>query len=137
MNVAFFLQPKSMVAYLFDDYTLRKGLALMKECGYTALPVLSREGKFVGVVSESDFLWYLADHSLHFESLGDAKVADITHADRMKPVPVTTSMEDLLRTAAAQNFVPVVDDSDSFIGIVRRSDIIQYFAKHNVETPVG
>ncbi len=138
MNVAFFLQPKSMVAYLFSDYTLRKGLARLKESGYTALPVLSRDGKFLGVVSEGDFLWYLADRDLRADALGDAKVADITHTDRMKPVPVTTSMDDLLRTAAAQNFVPVVDDSGSFIGIVRRSDIIHYFAKNvNVETPVG
>lgn len=138
MNVAFFLQPKSMVAYLFDDYTLRKGLAKMKECGYTALPVLSREGKYLGVVSEGDFLWYMADHAFAVDSLGETKVRDIMRTDRMKPMPVTTSMDDLLQCAAGQNFVPVIDDSGSFIGIVRRSDIIHYFAKNAiVETPVG
>lgn len=137
MNVAFFLQPKSMVAYLFDDYSLRKGLARLKESGYTALPVLSREGKFLGVVSEGDFLWYLADCELRVESLGEAKVGNIMHTDRMKAMPVTTSMDDLLQCASAQNFVPVVDDSGSFIGIVRRSDIIRYFAKNSVKMPVG
>lgn len=138
MNVAFFLQPKSMVAYLYDDYSLRKGILRMKECGYTALPVLSREGKFLGVVSEGDFLWYLADRSLGVDQLGDAKIKDIMHTDRMKAMPVTTSMEELLQCAADQNFVPVIDDSGSFIGIVRRSDIIRYFAKNIlVETPVG
>lgn len=137
MNVAFFLQPKSMVAYLYDDYTLRKGLGKLKECGYTALPVLSREGKFLGVVSEGDFLWFLTDHALAADSLGEAKVRDVMRTDRMKAMPVTTSMDDLFQCAAAQNFVPVVDDSGSFIGIVRRSDIIQYFAKNSIETPVG
>lgn len=110
----------------------------MKECGYTALPVLSREGKYLGEVSEGDFLWYFTDHEFHNESFGDAKVKDIMHTDRMKAMPVTTSMEALLECAAGQNFVPVVDDSGSFIGIVRRSDIIHYFAKNAiVETPVG
>lgn len=137
MNVAFFLQPKSMVAYLFDDYTLRKGLSRLKESGYTALPVLSREGKFLGAVSEGDFLWYITEHSVDTESLGDAKVSRIMRTDRMKPMPVTTSMEELLECAARQNFVPVVDDSGSFIGIVRRSDIIRYFAKNSVEATVG
>lgn len=137
MNVAFFLQPKSMVAYLYDDYTLRKGLSRLKESGYAALPVLTREGKFCGVVSEGDFLWYLTDHALSSDSLGEARVKDVARTDRMKAMPVTTSMDDLLDCAAAQNFVPVVDDSGSFIGIVRRSDIIRYFAKNSVETPVG
>lgn len=126
-----------MVAYLYDDYSLRKGLSRMKECGYTALPVLSREGKFLGVVSEGDFLWYLADRALRVELLGDAKIKDIMQTDRTKAMPVTTSMEELLQCAADQNFVPIVDDSFSFIGIVRRSDIIRYFAKHNAETPVS
>lgn len=129
LNVAFFLQPKSMVTYLYDDFSLRKGLSSMRESGYTALPVLSRNGKYLGVVSEGDFLWYIAERDADLSTLHEAKVREIMHTDRMKAVPAATSMEELLQCAAAQNFVPIVDDSGSFIGIVRRSDIIQYFAK--------
>ena len=35
-------------------------------------------------------------------------------------------MEDLIAVAADQNFVPVVDDKDDFIGIVTRSRILKY-----------
>ena len=38
-------------------------------------------------------------------------------------------MEDLLAKAINQNFVPVLDDKGSFIGIVTRKDIIRYLAK--------
>jgi CBS domain-containing protein len=38
-------------------------------------------------------------------------------------------MEDLLARAMAQNFVPVVDDQNKFIGIVTRKDIISYCYK--------
>jgi predicted transcriptional regulator len=38
-------------------------------------------------------------------------------------------MEDLISLAKSQNFVPVVDDMNRFIGIVRRSDIIDYCEK--------
>jgi predicted transcriptional regulator len=46
-------------------------------------------------------------------------------------------MDDLISLAKAQNFVPVVDDMNRFIGIVRRSEIIDYCQKlileqHNV-----
>jgi CBS domain-containing protein len=36
-------------------------------------------------------------------------------------------MMDLLELVKGQNFVPVVDDQDVFIGIVRRSEIISYY----------
>lgn len=130
MNLAFFLKPKSMVAFLYDDYSLRKGLTKLRESGFSALPILTREGKYVGVVSEGDFLWYLADRPHSTEELHETKLRTILHTDRAKAVPVTTSMEELLSLAAEQNFVPVVDDSGSFIGIVRRGDIIRYFSQH-------
>jgi CBS domain-containing protein len=42
------------------------------------------------------------------------------------PVRVTTSMHDLVERATSQNFVPVVDDKDAFIGLVTRKAIINY-----------
>lgn len=36
-------------------------------------------------------------------------------------------MEDMLAKAADQNFVPVVDDKQIFLGIIRRKDIIAYY----------
>ena len=39
-------------------------------------------------------------------------------------------MEDLLDKAMQQNFVPVLDDNKSFIGIVTRKDIMKYFSEH-------
>ncbi|WP_139205787.1 CBS domain-containing protein [Halobacillus alkaliphilus] len=36
-------------------------------------------------------------------------------------------MEDMLELSVNQNFVPVVEDQQVFIGILRRKDIIGYF----------
>ena len=44
----------------------------------------------------------------------------------VQPVRVDTRVEDLIAVAADQNFVPVVDDKDDFIGIVTRSRILKY-----------
>ena len=44
-----------------------------------------------------------------------------------QPVRITATIEELMEKAVTQNFVPVVDDLDSFIGIVTRRDIIRYF----------
>ena len=59
MNLAYYLTPKSNVAYLYDDYTFRQGLEKMRHHNYRAIPVISRDGQYVGTVSEGDFLWRL------------------------------------------------------------------------------
>jgi CBS domain-containing protein len=41
-------------------------------------------------------------------------------------------MSDLLNLSKKENFIPVVDDRDMFIGIITRQDIIDYFYKNNL-----
>lgn len=135
MNIAYFLLPKSRVAYLYDDYTVRQGLEKMKYHGYAAIPVISRDGKYVGTVSEGDFLWCLLseENGRHatrsLKELEKLRVSDILCEDNEPPVRITVSMEELLSSAMHQNFVPVVDDLGNFTGIITRKDIIRYFSE--------
>ena len=119
MNIAYFLLPKHSVAYLYDDCTFRQGLEKMRHHGYTAIPVISRDGKYVGTVSEGDFLWQLL--SKDCETLTAYSMKDM---ERLQ-------VRDILRgnSAMNQNFIPVVDDLGNFTGIVTRKDIIRYFAE--------
>ena len=135
MNIAYFLLPKSRVAYLYDDYTFRQGLEKMRHHGYTAIPVIDRAGKYIGTVSEGDFLWRLLTDAeddrrpCSMKDMEHLQVHDILRENQYLPVRITVSMEELLSSAMNQNFIPVVDDSGSFIGIVTRKDIIRYFAE--------
>ena len=43
-----------------------------------------------------------------------------------EPVEADADMDDLINKAMNQNFVPVVDGEQCFIGIIKRKDIIQY-----------
>lgn len=131
MNVLMLLRPKSEVAYVYDSWTLRKGLEKMRSSGYTVLPVLSKEGLYLGSVSEGDFLWYLADNGDFRDTV---KIRDLLRPDWMKAVNIGVSMETLLHQAETQNYIPVTDDVGTFIGIVTRSTIIKTFC--NAENPV-
>ena len=135
MNIAYFLTPKSSVAYLYDDCTFRQGLEKMRHRGYAAIPVISRDGRYVGTVSEGDFLWRILepgasgqDGSFSMRDMERLQLRDILKSAR-PPVRITVSMEDLVTSAMKQNFVPVVDDLGSFIGIVTRKDIIRYLSE--------
>ena len=131
MNIAYFLLPKSRIAYLYDDFTFRQGLEKMRNRGYTAIPVITRDGRYVGTVSEGDFLWRLLDtDDPSMKKAEELRVRDII-GSKYPAVRITVTMDALLESAMNQNFIPVIDDLDNFIGIVTRRDIISYLAKEN------
>lgn len=132
MNIASFLLPKAEVAYLRDNMTLRQGLEKLRRSGFTAIPVIDMEDRYVGVISEGDFLWNILAHNQNLEDitlkrLEHMTVRDFVQNGKVMPACIDTAMENLLERAKCQNFVPVIDDRSVFIGIVIRSDIIKYF----------
>ena len=130
-NILFFLTPKAMCAFVYDDYTVRQALEKMESAGYAALPILNKRGEYRGTLTEGDLLWALKN--MRYMDMRQAEARRIMEITRRKdniPVRVTTSMYDLIQRASSQNFVPVVDDKDAFIGIVRRGAIIQYCSEN-------
>lgn len=116
-----------MCSFLYDDYTIRQALEKMEAAHYTALPILNRRGEYRGSLTEGDVLW--AMKNMCYMDLRQAEARRITEIIRRKeyiPVRVTTSMNELVERAANQNFVPVVDDKDTFIGLITRKAIIKY-----------
>ncbi len=117
-----------------DNMTIRQGLEKLKRSGYAAVPVIDAENRYVGVVSEGDFLWNILKHNEYLEDVTMKQVEyltlrDIIQSGKVHPVCIDTNMEQLLGQVQLQNFVPVVDDRNVFIGIVTRGDVIKYFIK--------
>ena len=126
-NILFFLTPKAMCAFVYDDYTIRQALEKMESSGFAALPILSKNGEYRGTLTEGDLLWALKN--MCYMDMRQAEARRIMEIGRRKdniPVRVTANMHDLVERASTQNFVPVVDDKDTFIGIITRSAIIQH-----------
>ena len=135
LNLLFFLTPKATCTYLYDDYTLRQALERMENSGYTALPILTRDGAYCGTLTEGDLLW--AVKNLCCMDLRDTEnhsIMSIAHRKDNLPVSVSTDMQSLLLKATDQNFVPVVDDKGDFIGIVTRRAIMR-FCLENLISP--
>ena len=56
MNILFFLTPKSEVAYIPADESLRQAFEKLKYHGYSAVPTLTDDGKYAGTITEGDVL---------------------------------------------------------------------------------
>ena len=131
MNIAFFLLPKQDVVCLTLESTLRQTLERMEFHRYTSVPMLDNNGEYAGTITEGDLLWYMknSEGKVTFENASKFLIRDIPIKMSNKPVSIDANMEDLINLAKVQNFVPVVDDMNRFIGIVRRSQIIEYCEK--------
>lgn len=129
-NILFFLTPKSEVAYIEDTYSLRQILEKMEIHKYSAIPILSKNGEYVGTITEGDILWHCkASGLVNITDTESIHLNDISKKLEYASVSINSNMEDLIARAMAQNFVPVVDDQNKFIGIVTRKDIISYCYK--------
>jgi len=127
LNILFFLTPKSEVAYLYEDYTIRQALEKMEYHRYSSIPIISKDGKYIGTITEGDLLWTLKnDFSLDLKSIEDICIDKVNRRKDNRPVSINADIEDLISKSMNQNFVPVIDDQDIFIGIIKRRDIIDY-----------
>lgn len=129
MNVLFCLTPKEKVAYIYHDYTIRQALEKMQIYRYNSIPILNRNGKYVGTLSEGDLLWYIKENQLSFEKTEKILIHKVPRNKDNISVPINTNMEDIIDVATKQNFVPVLDDFGAFIGIITRKEIFNYMVK--------
>ena len=131
MNILFFMTPKCDVAFVEEEDSLRNTLEKMEYHRYSSIPVLTKDGKFAGTLTEGDLLWEIKNQ-LHLDLHESEKimVKDIPMRKHFEAVDINSSMESLLHRAISQNFVPVVDDLGHFIGIVKRREIINYFYRN-------
>ena len=128
MNILFFLKPKATVEYLVENYSLRQAMEKMEVHRYSSIPIISKTGEYIGTLSEGDILWHIKQ--LGEFDLIDSEDINITKIKRFKDnaaIKVNSNIQDLINVSKTQNFVPVVDDRNMFIGIVTRQDIITYF----------
>ena len=121
----------------------------------TGLPVIDKENKLVGIISEADFM--TQDHHLHLPSYIQTlqafkpwersdeklkkeiqKLSLVKVSEIMNRQVVTTSLETDLKDLAALfsekrvNPIPVTDKKNHLLGIVSRSDIVRLFASLNI-----
>ncbi len=130
MNILFFLIPKSKIVYVEKSNTLRQVIEKLDYHKYSAVPILDENGRYVGTVSEGDLFWYIKEYGdLNYHVSEEINILSVPRRREYKAIRYDSSMDELLQLAMGQNFVPVLDDHDVFMGIVTRKAIIEYFTE--------
>ncbi|MDY3036433.1 MAG: CBS domain-containing protein [Absicoccus sp.] len=123
-NVFFFLRHKEDVLYLYNDMSVSEALEILERYHFTALPVINKEGNYVGTLSEGDFLYYCLNHEDR-----SIPIKKLIRKNFNPACTITTPVAELFKRSLDQNFVPIVDDRNIFIGIVTRKRILTFLMK--------
>ena len=117
--------------YVYDDDTLWQTLEKMEQNKYTAIPIINHEdGTYVGTITEGDLLWDVKErYDLDLGSAEDMPILNIKRKRDNEPVEADADVEDIINKVMNQNFVPVIDDSECFIGIITRKDVMLYLTR--------
>lgn len=124
------------------DARFKEIVRIMEERRVSAVPVVSGEGRVVGVVSEADLLpkeEFRGRELTRFERIqrrSDLTKAEGMTAEEVMSTPaVTARPDDTLARAARRMAVhhvkrlPVVDDADRLRGVVSRGDLLKVFLR--------
>ena len=68
----------------------------------------------------------------NLKEMEDIPILDIGRKRDIEAVNISISMDELVNKITNQNFVPVVDDNNVFIGIITRKDVILYLANREM-----
>ena len=138
MNIMRFLIPKSLVEYVTEENTLRQALEKMRYHRYVAIPVLDKEGKYIGTLSNDDILSYIIDKgSFHSKAAENIGVVEVLRESACPPMYHNASMEELIDAVKEHNFVPVAVDRDCFVGIILRRNVLNYLLNYYNENDRG
>lgn len=106
------------------DDPVERAAAVLVERGVTAAPVVDRDGRVVGIISEADVLWQRAPVTFAPAPGARRTVRDVMTRD-VVTLPSHVDVGDVAEALLDLDIhsVPIVDD-DELVGIVSRRDIV-------------
>lgn len=130
MNIAKMMTPKIFTIFINENCTVRQGLEMFKKHGYTAIPVLDDNGRYVGCATEGDLLRIMIREGTtdmrHYEKF---KIAEIVRKDFLPPLGIDADYNTVISSVLNQNFVPIIDGRGALCGILTRKSVINWLSE--------
>lgn len=130
MNLFRFFTPKADTVFIEPDSTVRQALEKFDRYKFSVVPLVDENGLYVTTLSEGDILRYIKNNA-GFD-LAKAESVRITELERYRSYRACksdVSIDEIIRLAMEQNFIPIVDDRGAYIGIVKRRAVLEALYK--------
>lgn len=135
MNIFDFFTPKSLTFYLYEDSTIRQAIEKFDKHKFSVIPIIDKQGKYLTSISEGDILRYIKnDANFDIRRAEHTPVMDIDKYRAYRALDLSVPTSEILALALEQNFVPLVDDQNAYIGILKRKAILEYLLENTKQT---
>ena len=119
------LTPKKATYFILDTSTIRQALEKFDAHKFSVVPLLNKNGEYVGTLSEGDILRYIKNEvNFDIEKAENVLVKDIAHYRPYKCLKIDATIEEIYVISLDQSFVPLIDDQNHYIGIIKRKDVL-------------
>lgn len=127
-----FLTPKSKTFYIEGDPTIRQVVEKFDAHKFSVVAILDENGRFISTISEGDILRYIKNiKNFNLMIAESVRISDVERYRPYKALSINTSLDEVIKLSLEQNFIPVVDDRNMYIGIIKRKTIIDYLLENN------
>jgi len=125
MNVFGLLTPKKGTYYLIKNNTIRQALEKFDAHKFSVVPVLNEDGDYITSLSEGDILRYIKNVcNFDIKIAEQTCIMDIEKYRPYKELNCNGTEDEMYNLILSQNFIPIVDDRNKFIGIIKRKDVL-------------
>lgn len=119
-----FLTPAENLAVLIDTHNADHAILLLSQMTYSRVPVVTDQKKFVGTISLTDILSYQMQHEIPDEEFMTTDIVHMAKKDDLT-VDLDFTLTEVLHKLVDESFLPVVDQDNTFQGIITRKSILK------------
>lgn len=121
------LTPKEATFYLNSRATLKEAVEKFGAHKFSVVPIIDDNGNYITTISEGDILRYIANNKENFvDQTEKVNVLEICKYRPYNSLNVEAVFDEIYGLCLSQNFIPIVDDRDKLIGIIKRKDVFVY-----------
>ncbi len=130
MDIKKVMIPKKKVMFLYSDMTIGEVIEKHVKQRYSTVPVLEREsGRYLYSLSAGDILYRLLKDN-DIEKPKKSLISEVSVERFIIPCSIDTPVEKTRDLILSQNFIPVVDASGVFLGILTRQGALNDLIAH-------
>ncbi|AXQ78119.1 CBS domain-containing protein [Streptococcus chenjunshii] len=119
-----YLIPADELAIFIDTHNADHVMLLLVNNGYARVPVITKDKNYVGTISIADIMAYQAEQQLTEAELAQTDIAYMVNT-RIDTISDHSDLTEIMHKLVDNPFLPVVDNSDVFAGIITRKSILK------------
>lgn len=119
-----YLTPAEDVAIFVDTHNTDHVMLLLASNGFSRVPVITKDRRYVGTISVSDIVRYQTEQELPLDALAGLDIAYMVNKT-LETVGPMADLTEIMHKLVDASFLPVVAKDGEFMGIITRKAILK------------